>query len=206
MIQELTVDLRLPPNDRWNLTPAQCEQARELLRQYQSDLGLTPETGEFLAGIARDLVPQAHWEEMEALARRVSLSVGEVALCNLYYDALKVVLGRVFGCTAFAVDTPEGVLHARNLDWWTADFGIDSPSFSMPPPSKKGAFSCPKNGAHYRARALLCRFVSRGTFRVSGTGSWQQFVRGAGLQGSFLENEIPGHRSRIGLTTPEKRD
>ena len=43
----------------------------------------------------------------------------DVVLCNLYYDALKVILSRVFGCTAFAIDTPRGVLHARNLDWWT---------------------------------------------------------------------------------------
>jgi hypothetical protein len=39
-----------------------------------------------------------------------------VLLSNLYYDALKVVL---MACTAFAVDTPEGPLHARNLDWST---------------------------------------------------------------------------------------
>src|SRR5262249_42706917 len=32
---------------------------------------------------------------------------------------LKAVLGPVFGCTAFAVDMGDQVLHARNLDWWT---------------------------------------------------------------------------------------
>jgi hypothetical protein len=40
-----------------------------------------------------------------------------VLLANFYYDALKVVLG----CTAFAVDTPDGPLHGRNLDWGTRD-------------------------------------------------------------------------------------
>jgi len=40
-----------------------------------------------------------------------------------YYDALKVILGRAFGCTAFATDAPGGVLHARNLDWWTEELG-----------------------------------------------------------------------------------
>jgi hypothetical protein len=119
MFQELTVDLRRPPRARWHLTPVQCEQARELLKQYKADLGLRPDIGEFLISIARDLIRDDHWEEMESLAHELSLSVSDVALCNFYYDALKVVLGCDFGCTAFAIDTPEGVLHARNLDWWT---------------------------------------------------------------------------------------
>src|SRR5258707_8346300 len=55
---------------------------------------------------------------MESLAQQVSLPVSDIALCNFYYDALKVVLGNILGCTAFAIDTPDGVLHARNLDWW----------------------------------------------------------------------------------------
>ena len=43
---------------------------------------------------------------------------------TLYYDALKVVLSSAVGCTAFAVDAPDGVLHARNLDWWTANSAL----------------------------------------------------------------------------------
>jgi hypothetical protein len=37
MFQELTVDLRRAPEDRWHLTPAQCQQARELLGFYKAD-------------------------------------------------------------------------------------------------------------------------------------------------------------------------
>jgi hypothetical protein len=48
------------------------------------------------------------------------LPVSDVALSNLYYDALKVVLG----CTAFAVDAGEATLHARNLDWWTKNAAL----------------------------------------------------------------------------------
>src|SRR3954465_264573 len=118
MFPELTIDLQRPPESRWQLTQAQCEQARELLCQYKNDLGLTPDIGEFLVLAARDFIPNQHWQEMEALAQKVSLPVSDIALCNFYYDALKVVLGHTFGCTAFAIDTPEGILHARNLDWW----------------------------------------------------------------------------------------
>jgi acid ceramidase len=61
---------------------------------------------------------------MESLSRLLGLPVRDVVLHNFYYDALKAVLGRMLGCTAFAVDTPDGVLHARNLDWWTENAAL----------------------------------------------------------------------------------
>jgi hypothetical protein len=118
-IADLTVDLWQAPAERWKLTSEQRRQARELFAMYTADSGMSPAFGEFLAAGAKDLVRPDHWREMESLSRMVELPVRDVVLCNLYYDALKVVLGRAFGCTAFAVDTPDGVLHARNLDWWT---------------------------------------------------------------------------------------
>src|SRR5260370_39581577 len=115
MLQELTVDLRRQPEDRWHLTRAQRQQARELLALYKTDLGLRRDLGEYLCATARELVGAGHWAEMVSLARSLELPIGDVVLCNFYYDALKVVLG----CTAFAVDAAEDVLHARNVDWWT---------------------------------------------------------------------------------------
>ena len=38
MFQELTVDLQCPPGERWRLTAAQSQQARELLSLYKTDL------------------------------------------------------------------------------------------------------------------------------------------------------------------------
>ena len=115
MFSEATIDLRRPPEDRWRLTPEQCQQARELLALYKTDLGLRPDAAEFVCAAARELVHADHWAEMESLSRSLGLPIGDVVLCNCYYDAIKVVLG----CTAFAIDTTNGVLHARNLDWWT---------------------------------------------------------------------------------------
>jgi hypothetical protein len=114
-IQKITIDLRNSPEDRWRLTPEQKQQARELLALYKEDLKVPSDVGEFLASSARELVRADHWTELESVARLLGLPLGDAVLCNLYYDALKVVLG----CTAFAVDTADGVLHARNLDWWT---------------------------------------------------------------------------------------
>jgi len=85
---------------------------------------LHPDAGDFLTASAKDFIGSDHWREMESLARSMELPLGDVVMCNLYYDALKVVLSRVFGCTAFAIDAPGGILHARNLDWWTENSAL----------------------------------------------------------------------------------
>src|SRR5260370_32806363 len=115
MIHNITIDLRRPPEDRWHLTPEQQQRARELLSLYKADLGIPENIGEFLISSARELVRADHWTELESLSLTLGLPLSDIVLCNFYYDALKVVLG----CTAFAVDSAGGVLHARNLDWWT---------------------------------------------------------------------------------------
>ena len=120
MFQELTVDLRRPPDDRWHLTAAQCAEARQLLLSYTTDLGLPEEVADLLGATAKKFVRPDHWLELESLSAALELPLRDVALCNFYYDALKVVLG----CTAFAVDTGDSILHARNLDWWTANSAL----------------------------------------------------------------------------------
>lgn len=98
---------------RWELSSVETSAARELLAVYQRDLGLP---APLVAEISRPAVPADYWAEMQGVASRARVSVEEVVCGNLYYDALKAVL---VGCTAFAVDTPAGPLHARNLDWWS---------------------------------------------------------------------------------------
>lgn len=115
--QELIVDFLEPPEKRWCLTAPMRSQARELLCYYKADLGLT--TGDLLTTLAKTVVEPAHWIEMEAVAPATEVPIADVALCNFYYDAMKVALGGGLGCTAFAVETPDGILHARNLDWWS---------------------------------------------------------------------------------------
>ena len=121
MFDELTIDLRLPPQERWRLTTTQRERARELLRIYKRDLALPSDAAGFLLSAAKDLLDREHWTELESLAAILGVPIDDAILCNCYYDILKAVLASPFGCTAFAVDDPRGVLHARNLDWWTED-------------------------------------------------------------------------------------
>jgi len=109
----MLVDLRNPADSRWDFTSEQCEAARGLFAVYQRDLGITPDV---VAELSRPVVGKDYWSEMEGIALRAGVSIEAVVTGNLYYDALKAVL---VGCTAFAVDTPKGPLHARNLDWWS---------------------------------------------------------------------------------------
>ena len=89
--------------------------ASELLAVYNNDLGVDGETMAYVASLASAILPAGIAEEMEAVASTLGSTFPQTLLANLHYDLLKVVLG----CTAFAVDTPDGPVHARNLDWWT---------------------------------------------------------------------------------------
>jgi Acyl-coenzyme A:6-aminopenicillanic acid acyl-transferase len=109
----MQVDLTMPATLRWDLSGAEETAARGLLAVYQRDLGLP---APLVAELSRPTVRADYWAEMEGIALRAGIPIEEVVCGNLYYDALKAVL---VGCTAFAVDTPTGPLHARNLDWWS---------------------------------------------------------------------------------------
>ena len=109
----MKVDLALPAQQRWELSRAEEAAARELLVVYQRDLGLP---AAFVADLSRPKVRAEYWAEMQGIAASTGIAIEDVVCGNLYYDALKAVL---VGCTAFAINTPAGPLHARNLDWWS---------------------------------------------------------------------------------------
>ncbi len=94
----------------------QRQQARALLDVYRRDLRLA-ERDDFIVEHGRAMTPSAQLEEMHGLAEQLGVASGDVVLGNLYYDALKTI----WGCSAFVVDTADGPLHARNLDWWSVD-------------------------------------------------------------------------------------
>lgn len=104
----------MPTRTRWQFSALEAQQARELLSIYQRDLGVAATA--LVSELSRSAIPAEYWSEMEGVAAQLGVPLDSVLCGNLYYDALKVAL---MGCTAFAVDTPIGPLHARNLDWWT---------------------------------------------------------------------------------------
>lgn len=115
-LPEVTVDLAMSARERWKFTDAHLRAARDLLQMYNDDLGVDAPTMEYVGALAPGIIPEDLLAEMEGMSSALEATPAQVLLANLHYDMLKVVLG----CTAFAVDTPSGPLHARNLDWWTA--------------------------------------------------------------------------------------
>lgn len=114
-IPHLDIDLRLPPARRWQPLALFADQARQLLDQYMHDLGSIKPYEEHLLFYRDASLPAEYAAELVAVAQMLGVPEATALAVNLYYDLLKFVLG----CTAFAVDTERGPLHARNLDWWT---------------------------------------------------------------------------------------
>ncbi len=112
----ISIDLDQPATRRWAVLAPRASSARDLLDVYEKDLGATvqPLLGTLLE-LARSVLPAETFAELEGVANVIDAPLPRVVLGNLYYDVIKAGLG----CSAFAVDTPEGPLHARNLDWWT---------------------------------------------------------------------------------------
>lgn len=111
------VDLDRPPEERWRGIERYRDAAVELLAYYVRDIGGVELFGDLLAAYRDAYVAPEYAREMSDLAARLDRSEAEVLLGNLYYDAIK----HFIGCTAFAVDTRDGPLHARNLDWGTVN-------------------------------------------------------------------------------------
>lgn len=121
-VPELDVDLDLPPDRRWEALEPVRESARELVRFFVRDLGGPERFAPVLARHRDAHLDLEYVAELRAVARVISLPEDEVLLANLYYDAMKLVLSSdLLGCTGFAIDAEGGPLHARNLDWTTAD-------------------------------------------------------------------------------------
>ena len=116
-IPSFHVDLDLPPEERWRGIEAHKEAATDLLSYYVNDLGGLEQFKELLSSYRDAFVPPQYVTEMRAIATLIGRPEAEVLLSNLYYDAIK----HLIGCTAFAIDTPDGPLHARNLDWGTVN-------------------------------------------------------------------------------------
>jgi len=113
--QTIIIDQYQPPENRWQLTPEQIAQTRELIATYNEDMGGLEQFGELSDYYAKEFIEEEYLLEIQSIAKQCGILEEEVLLSNLYYDAFKVVMG----CTAFAIDTNDGPIHARNLDWWT---------------------------------------------------------------------------------------
>src|SRR5689334_22335696 len=111
-IPQIDVDLNLPPAKRWHPLYAFRDQARQLLDQYARDLGGIEQFRESIIAYRDAYLPAEYAAELTSISHLLGVSEEAALVVNLYYDLIKLLLG----CTAFAVDTEQGPLHARNLD------------------------------------------------------------------------------------------
>ena len=114
-IPQIQIDLSLPPAKRWSSLYAFKDQARQLLAEYARDLGGIEQFQDSIMAYRNANLPTGYAQELTSIARMLDVSEEAILVVNLYYDLIKFIIG----CTAFAVDTEQGPLHARNLDWWT---------------------------------------------------------------------------------------
>lgn len=114
-VPRIRVDLGDPPSERWRALAPFVREAREMTESYLKDLGDSALWASLVDAYRMAFVPPDIGAEVEAIAAMIDKTPGEVLIANLYYDAFRAIIG----CTAFAVETPSGPLHARNLDWWT---------------------------------------------------------------------------------------
>ena len=109
------INLDLPPSQRWGFLTDYKSEINELLQCYLNDFEGAHFIFEEIGEYKTEIISAEYLEEIEFIASISNFSPDEVLIANLYYDVLKFY----FGCTAFAVNNQDGILHARNLDWHT---------------------------------------------------------------------------------------
>jgi acid ceramidase len=113
MIPLLNVDLSLSPRNRWSLTPQQIDWAQSLVHIILDEIGGVDPYRDLIEFYAAKHINASIEAELASISEQCSRSYLEILTANLHYDFVKLL----FGCTAFAVNTPNGPLHARNMDW-----------------------------------------------------------------------------------------
>lgn len=111
-VPTIVVDLARPPAERWEGLRPFVPAIRELVEMYERDLAIARPFAEMIR-FYRDQQSPEILAELGAVASMASVDALDVFLVNAYYDVFK----HAMACTAFAIDGPDGPVHARNLDW-----------------------------------------------------------------------------------------
>lgn len=115
-METITINLDLPPEERWAFASAYRKDINELIACYLKDIEDYEVLFEEMIDAYREtFIPADYLKEIETLADCCDYSFNQVLFANLYYDMVKFA----FACTAYACWTGDSIWHARNLDWWT---------------------------------------------------------------------------------------
>lgn len=112
---EYIINLDLPAQERWSFLIDYKDEVNELLQCYLDDFEGADFIFDSIGEYKKEVISREYLEEIEFIASISNFSADQVLIANLYYDVLKFYLG----CTAFAIENAGGIIHSRNLDWWT---------------------------------------------------------------------------------------
>jgi hypothetical protein len=132
----IDMDLTLAPRKRkWDGLLENKSRAGELVNAYIGELDAAmasyPKALYMLNKFVGLKLPRAIKQEVAAVAALLEVDPAKLAVLNMYYDLFALYFKlpsaadvpqllksiRPFGCSAFAYDTADGPVHARNLDW-----------------------------------------------------------------------------------------
>ncbi len=118
----IDIDMKYEATARWDEITRFKKEARSLIRTYLDDI---KGTGTFNSSIVKQyeqyFIDTEIQKEITGIAKLLRFTRHDVLLANLYYDVLKLILG----CSTFAIETPLGPMHARNLDWYSDSRMLD---------------------------------------------------------------------------------
>lgn len=123
---EITIDLSLPPEERWEVLKNFKSGMHALIDFFSGEILslVPPELLEGLHFYAESLLDDEYISELKGISKTAEIPYTNLLTANLYYDALKIVLG----CSTFAFNSESGPVHARNLDWFSKDNHLNSHS------------------------------------------------------------------------------
>ncbi len=126
-IPEIGIDLDAHGADRWAPLAPYREIAQGMVHFALKDAGVGTETGNLISKLLKDASLACVEEDLRGLSEVLRIPHETLLAANLYYDSLKLL----WACSAFAVDTPQGPLHARNLDWVAEDLKMSEASLTL---------------------------------------------------------------------------
>lgn len=115
-MQAITINLELPPEERWHFAAQYRQEINEIIACYWVDLEDYIELIEsYLELYKAQFISDSYLKEIDCISNYCDYSSDQILIANLYYDIVKFA----FACTAFSFEKDQRIWHARNLDWWT---------------------------------------------------------------------------------------
>ncbi|GMR62190.1 hypothetical protein PMAYCL1PPCAC_32385 [Pristionchus mayeri] len=116
------IQLDSPPSARWNQVVDDHLQYLPQLLEEVAQLVPSSDQSEVykLAENLRNFLPEEYANELEGIANRTGLPMGEIVILNVIYDLTSYNTSRILfqGCTGIlACDENGRILHGRNLDY-----------------------------------------------------------------------------------------